>query len=194
MHIRDIAVIGLLALVPLLHGCFVAAAAGVGATALMAEDRRSSGIYLEDQNIEMKLRSAIREKYSGNDQLEVNVTSYNRFVLLSGEVPSEEVKKDVGVMALGVENVRNVQNEIVIAPRASLSQSSSDTLTTSKVKSRFVTENRFQPNHVKVVTRGDVVYLMGLVTPKEADDATEIARTTGGVQKVVRVFEITENP
>jgi len=194
MHIRDIAIVGLLVLVPLLHGCFVAAAAGVGATALMAEDRRSSGIYLEDQNIEMKLRSAIREKYSGNGQLEVNVTSYNRFVLLSGEVPSEEVKKDVGVIALGVENVRNVQNEAVVAPRASLGQSSADTLTTSKVKSRFMTENKFQANHVKVVTRGDVVYLMGLVTPKEADDATEIARTTGGVQKVVRVFEITENP
>jgi osmotically-inducible protein OsmY len=194
MHIRDIAVIGLLALVPLLHGCFVAAAAGVGATALMAEDRRSSGIYLEDQNIEMKLASAVREKYGKNDQVQIKGTSFNRFVLLNGEVPSEEIKKDVGVMALGVESVRNVQNEIVVAPPASLTQSSSDTLTTSKVKSRFVTENRFQPNYVKVVTRGDVVYLMGLVTPKEADDATEIARTTGGVEKVVRVFEITENP
>lgn len=194
MYTRDIALIGLLALLPSLHGCFVAAAAGVGATALMAEDRRSSGIYLEDQNIEIKLRGAIREKYGGNDQVEVNATSYNRFVLLSGEVPSEEVKKDAGVIALSVESVRNVQNEIVIAPRASLTQSSNDTLTTSKVKSRFMTENKFQANHVKVVTRGDVVYLMGLVTPKEADDATEIARTTGGVQKVVRVFEITENP
>jgi len=194
MHTRDIGLIGLLALVPLLHGCFVAAAAGVGATALMAEDRRSSGIYLEDQNIELKLASAVREKHGKNDQVQIKGTSFNRFVLLNGEVPSEDIKKDVGVMALGVENVRNVQNEIVVAPPASLTQSSSDTLTTSKVKSRFVTENRFQVNYVKVVTNADVVYLMGLVTPKEADDATEIARTTGGVQKVVRVFEITENP
>jgi osmotically-inducible protein OsmY len=142
----------------------------------------------------MKLASAVREKYAKNDQVQVKGTSYNRFLLLAGEVPSEDIKKDVGIMALGLENVRNVQNEIVVAPPASLSQSSSDTLTTSKVKGRFATENRFQPNYVKVVTRGDVVYLMGLVTPKEADDATEIARTTGGVQKVVRVFEITENP
>jgi osmotically-inducible protein OsmY len=194
MQTRDITCIGLLILVPLLHGCFVAAAAGVGATALMAEDRRSTGIYLEDQNIEMKLASAVREKYAKNDQVQVKGTSYNRFLLLAGEVPSEDIKKDVGIMALGLENVRNVQNEIVVAPPASFSQSSSDTLTTSKVKGRFATENRFQPNYVKVVTRGDVVYLMGLVTPKEADDATEIARTTGGVQKVVRVFEITENP
>lgn len=194
MYTRDITLIGLLALVPLLHGCFVAAAAGVGATALMAEDRRSTGIYLEDQNIEVKLSRTVRDKYGENDQVQIKGTSFNRFVLLNGEVPSEEIKKDVGVMALGVENVRNVQNEIVVAPPASVGQSSSDTFTTSKVKSRFITENRFQPNHVKVVTRGDVVYLMGLVTPKEADDATDIARTTGGVQKVVRVFEITENP
>jgi osmotically-inducible protein OsmY len=194
MYTRDIALIGLLVLVPLLHGCFAVAAAGVGATALMAEDRRSTGIYLEDQNIEVKLSKTVRDKYGENDQVQIKGTSFNRFVLLNGEVPSEEIKKDVGVMALGVENVRNVQNEIVVAPPASMGQSSSDTFTTSKVKSRFITENRFQPNHVKVVTRGDVVYLMGLVTPKEADDATEIARTTGGVQKVVRVFEITENP
>ena len=194
MQTRDITCIGLLILVPLLHGCFVAAAAGVGATALMAEDRRSTGIYLEHQNIEMTLASAVREKYAKNEQVQVKGTSYNRFLLLAGEVPSEDIKKDVGIMALGLENVRNVQNEIVVAPPASFSQSSSDTLTTSKVKGRFATENRFQPNYVKVVTRGDVVYLMGLVTPKEADDATEIARTTGGVQKVVRVFEITENP
>jgi osmotically-inducible protein OsmY len=194
MQTRDITCIGLLILVPLLHGCFVAAAAGVGAAALMAEDRRSTGIYLEDQNIEVKLASAVRDKYAKNEQVQVKGTSYNRFLLLAGEVPSEDIKKDVGIMALGLENVRNVQNEIVVAPPASFSQSSTDTLTTSKVKSRFATENRFQPNYVKVVTRGDVVYLMGLVTPKEADDATEIARTTGGVQKVVRVFEITENP
>ena len=194
MYTREIALIGLLALVPVLHGCFAAAAAGVGATALMAEDRRSTGIYLEDQNIELKLASAIREKYGGNDQVDIKGTSFNRFVLLNGEVPSEQIKKDVGVVALGVESVRNVQNELVVAPPASLKQSSSDTWLTSQVKSRFVTENKFQANHVKVVTRGDVVYLMGLVTAKEADDATEIARTTGGVQKVVRVFEITENP
>jgi osmotically-inducible protein OsmY len=194
MHIREFAPIGLLALLPVLHGCFAAAAGAVGATALMAEDRRSTGIYLEDQNIEMKVRSAIREKYGSNDQVEINTTSFNRFVLLNGEVPSEQIKKDLGVIALGVESVRNVQNEIAVAPPASLKQSSNDTWLTSQVKSRFVTENKFQANHVKVVTRGDVVYLMGLVTAKEADDATEIARTTGGVQKVVRVFEITENP
>jgi osmotically-inducible protein OsmY len=115
--------------------------------------------------------------------------SYNRFVLLAGEVPSQEVKDGIGVIALGVENVRNVQNELVIGPNTSASAHANDAYLTSKVKSRFVSENKFQPNHVKVITEDSVVYLMGLVTKKEADDAAEIASTTGGVQKVVKVFE-----
>jgi osmotically-inducible protein OsmY len=180
--------------VPVLQGCFAVAAGAAGGAALMAEDRRSTGIYFEDQNIEIKVQKAINDKYFKDDRVQVKVVSFNRFILLNGEVPSEEIKKDVGVLALGVENVRNVQNEVRVGEPTGLGQRSTDTLTTSKVKSRFVTENKFQPNHVKVVTRNDVVYLMGLVTAQEADHATEIARTTGGVQKVVRVFEITENP
>jgi osmotically-inducible protein OsmY len=194
MMTRVLALLLAAAATPALQGCFVAAAGAVAGTAIVAEDRRSTGIYFEDQNIELKVGSAVSAKYGKDDRVLVKVTSYNRFVLLNGEVPTEEIKKDVGVIALGIQNVRNVQNEIVVGPPASMGQRSSDTLTTSTVKSRFVTENKFQANHVKVVTRNDVVYLMGLVTPREADDATEIARTTGGVQKVVRVFEISENP
>jgi osmotically-inducible protein OsmY len=194
MITRILSLLLVAAAVPALQGCFVAAAGAVGGAAMVAEDRRTTGIYFEDQNIELKIASAVNAKYGKDERVQAKVTSFNRFVLLNGEVPSEEIKKDIGVIALGVENVRNVQNEIVVAPPSSFSQKSEDTLTTSKVKSRFVTENKFQANYVKVVTRNDVVYLMGLVTAKEADDATEIARTTGGVQKVVRVFEITENP
>ena len=194
MTTRILNLLILAGLVPLLQGCFAAAAVGVGTAAMVAEDRRTTGIYFEDQNIELKVRSAINQKYGKNENVDVNTISFNRFVLLMGEAPSEEVVKDIGVIALGVENVRNVQNEISVAPKASLSQRSADSLTTSKVKSRFVSESKFQVNYVKVATRRDAVYLMGLVTTKEAEDATEIARTTGGVQKVVRVFEITENP
>lgn len=194
MITRIVSLLVVAAAVPALQGCFVAAAGAVGGAAMMAEDRRTTGIYFEDQNIELKVASAINAKYAADDRVQVTATSFNRFVLLNGEVPSEEIKKDIGVIALGVENVRNVQNEIAVAPPSSIMQKSEDSLTTSRVKSRFLTENRFQVNYVKVVTRRDVVYLMGLVTAKEADDATEIARTTGGVEKVVRVFEITENP
>ena len=194
MITRILVLLVLAGTVPVLQGCFAVAAGAAGGAALMAEDRRSTGIYFEDQNIEIKVQKAINDKYFKDDRVQVKVVSFNRFILLNGEVPSEEIKKDVGVLALGVENVRNVQNEVRVGEPTGLGQRSTDTLTTSKVKSRFVTENKFQPNHVKVITRNDVVYLMGLVTAQEADDATEIARTTGGVQKVVRVFEITENP
>ena len=194
MITRILSLLALAGAVPLLQGCFAVAAAGVGATAMVAEDRRTTGIYFEDQNIELKIHNAIGQKYAKDELVQVSATAFNRFVLLTGEAPTEEVKKDIGVIALGVENVRNVQNEIQVAAPASLGQRTDDSLTTSKVKTRFVTENQFQANYVKVVTRSDVVFLMGLVTPKEADAATEIARTTGGVQKVVRVFEISENP
>ena len=193
MNLRIVGLLALLATLPALHGCFLAAAGAVAGTAMVAEDRRSAGTMLDDQNIEMKVANAISNKYGNNDQVQVNNVSYNRYVLLVGEAPTEEIKKDIGVLALGTENVRNVQNEIVVGPPASLSQRSNDSLTTTKVKGRLVSENKVQVNYIKVVTRNDVVYLMGIVTPKEADAATEIARTTGGVQKVVRVFELQEN-
>lgn len=191
MQIRDAVLIGLLASLPLLHGCFAAVAAGTGAAVLVAEDRRTTGIYFEDQNIEQKVTNALRAKYGGNDQVQARVTSFNRYVLLTGEVPDEATKTDIGVIALGVENVRNVQNELVVGPPTSLGERTSDAALTTRVRGRFVSENKFQPNHVVVTSRNGVVYLMGMVTSQEADAATEIARTTGGVQKVVRVFEIT---
>lgn len=192
MPTRLTLVIALLALIPQLQGCIPVVAAGAGAAVLVAEDRRTTGIYLEDQNIELKISGQLRDKYGKDERVHINVTSYNRYLLLSGEVPDEEIKKDAGVMALGVENVRNVQNELVVGPPTSLSQRATDGYTTSKVKAQFVSEGKFQANYVKVVTDDNTVFLMGLVTHKEADDATEIARTTGGVTKVVRVFELTD--
>jgi osmotically-inducible protein OsmY len=185
-------VTGLLACMPLLHGCLGAVAVGAGATALVAEDRRTTGIYFEDQNIELKATKAISDKYGKNDKINTSVTSFNRYVLIVGQVPNEELKQQIGVTVLGIENVRNVQNDLAIGPPASFSQHTSDTYITSKVKTQFVTQNKFQANYVKVVTEDDVVYLMGLVTKKEAEDAAEIARSVGGVKKVVKVFEYME--
>ena len=159
---------------------------------LVTQDRRTSGAYIEDRNIETKTSKALEQRFGENDKIHINVTSYNRYVLLSGQVPDEDIKNQAGVTALGIENVRNVQNELVVGPVTSGSQGAADAYITSKVKGQFVTENKFQPNHVKVVTDNNVVYLMGLVTTKEADDATEIARGTSGVTKVVWVFEITQ--
>lgn len=191
MDVRSLLAIALVSLIPQLQGCVPVVAAGAGTAVLVADDRRTTGTYLEDQNIEMKASSALKKRFGKDDEVHINVTSYNRYVLLTGEVPDEETRKQAGITALGIENVRNVQNELVIGPVASLGQRATDGYTTTRVKTSFVTANKFQANHVKVITDNNVVYLMGLVSEKEAEEATEIARTTSGVTKVVRVFEIT---
>jgi osmotically-inducible protein OsmY len=171
----------------LLQGCpAVIVGAGVGA-AMVADDRRSSGTQLEDQVIERKISNSIEESH--DEGVRVSVISYNRVVLLVGQVPSEAVKDDIGSMALATQNVRTVQNEVEIAGASSFVSRSSDALLTSKVKSRLLNSEGVQTNHVKVVTSNDTVYLMGLVTRAEAAAATETAATTSGVQRVVKVFE-----
>lgn len=173
---------------PVLAGCFGAAAVGVGAGALALTDRRNLETNATDQGIELRAGNRIDEKY--RDKVHVNVTSYNRMLLLTGEAPSAEIKADIEKLASGVPNVKSISNELAIAGPSSLGGRSNDTYLTSKVKARFVDANKFAANHVKVVTEAGVVFLLGIVTQTEANDAVEIARTTGGVQKVVRVFEI----
>ncbi|MFO1318157.1 MAG: BON domain-containing protein [Burkholderiales bacterium] len=174
---------------PSLQGCvpLVAAGAAVGTGALIAEDRRSSGTYLDDEGIEIKASGQINANHP--KQTHVNVTSYNRLVLLTGEVPTEEVRLDVGSLARKVAGVRTVANELAVAPETTLSSRSNDTYITSRVKTRFIEARKFQVNHVKVVTENGVVYLMGLVKKQEGDAAADIAARTSGVKKVVQVFE-----
>ena len=186
---RHLLFVLLLAVIPALQGCVPAVAVGVGAGAMMAGDRRTSGNYIEDQNIEFKGGSRIGEKF---ESAHVNVTSFNRHVLLTGEAPSEEMKQGIGQVMMGVPSVIDVSNEIAIAQLASFSSRSNDTYITSKVKARMIDANRGVSDIVKVVTENGVVYLMGLVTHKEADTAVEIARTTSDVRKVVKVFEYTD--
>lgn len=187
MKERELVVFSLLALTPALHGCFPAVVAGGGAAVLVADDRRSSGTMMDDEAIERNANARISEKYA--KRVHVDVTSYNRFVLLVGEVPSQEIKDDIGVIALGVENVRNVQNDLAIEAIPSTGTLANDAYLTSVVKARFAGESKFHANRVKVVTENAVVYLMGLVTHKEGEEAAEIASTTSGVEKVVKVFE-----
>ena len=174
-------------LAPNLQGCFPIVAAGAGAGVLMAEDRRTGGTYIEDQNIELKANSRINEHVK--DAVHIEVTSYNRNVLLTGQAPTENLKQDIETIVRGVPSVQNIINEIMIARPYALSARSNDAYITSKVKARFVDANRFRANYVKVVTENGTVYLLGLVKHQEADDATEIARSTSGVLKVVKVFE-----
>ena len=173
---------------PILAGCFGVAAVGVGTGALMASDRRNSEIYVADEALELRAGNRISDKFG--DKVHVNVTSYNRMLLLTGEAPSEAIKAEIGQIAASVENAKAVSNEIAVAGNSSLASRSNDTYLTSKVKARFVDAQKFAAQHVKVVSEAGVVYLLGLVTQAEADAAADIARTTGGVQKVVRVFEV----
>lgn len=186
LPIRLIATI--LALSPLLQSCVpLIVGAGVGAGVMMADDRRTSATVLEDQTIELKIKNRVNEKYE--DQLHVNFTSFNRFVLLTGEAPTEEIKQDLTIVALEVQNVRNVQNEVIVAGNSSFTSRSSDTLLTSNIKGRLTQNKDVSANHVKVVTENSTVFLMGLVTRAEAEAAAQTAATTSGVQRVVKVFE-----
>lgn len=170
-----------------LQGCFPAVV-GVGAGAVLsASDRRTTGAQVEDEGIELKTKGRISERY--DDKVHVDVTSFNRSVLLTGEVPEPQIKADIEKIAQSVPNVRGVTNEIEIAGIPSAPARANDGYLTAKVKGRFLEANKFNPIHVKVISEAGVVFLMGIVTEQEAADAVEIARTTGGVRKVVKIFE-----
>jgi len=179
-----------LLLVPFFSGCALLVAAGVatvGTGVAVSQDRRTGGMLVEDQNIESKSNQRIRDKMGGN--LHVNVVSFNRNVLLTGEVRSESARKEIEQIVKDVEHVRNVLNEIAVGPVSSFASRSNDALITSKVKGRFMDGGKFQINHVKVITEDSVVYLLGIVNTDEAGNAVDIARSTKGVRKVVKVFE-----
>ena len=172
----------------LLSGCVPLLVAGaVGGTALVATDRRSVGAQADDEAIELKIGNNIGTGYG--DRVHVNVTSYNGIVLLTGEVPTPELVTTITQIARTTAKVRTVHNELTVGPVSSVGSRTNDSYITSKVKAGFVTANKFAPNHVKVVTERQVVYLMGLVRHDEADTAAQIAATTSGVVRVVKLFE-----
>jgi osmotically-inducible protein OsmY len=185
---RIAATISLAAGATLLNGCIPLMIGGAAATAQIATDRRTTGAQLDDEFIEDKAIAQIADRLKSD--IHVNVTSYNGIALLTGEVPTEATKNDVAQVVRSMPKVRIVQNELVVGPTSRLSARTNDTFITSKVKARFVeAHSKFQINHIKVVTERNVVYLMGIVRRDEGDSAAEIARTTSGVERVVKVFE-----
>lgn len=172
-----------------LGGCapLIVGGAAVGG-AMVATDRRTSGTQLEDQGIELKASNRIRSLLG--DKAHVNVTSYDRQVLLTGEVFNEADKAAIDQTVAKVENVRNVVNELVIGWPSSTSDRSRDVLLLTKVKATLIDAKDLSANAFTVVVERSVVYLMGKVTEAEATRATELVRTISGVQKVVRVLDI----
>jgi osmotically-inducible protein OsmY len=174
----------------LLTGCLpMVVAAGVGGATLVATDRRSVGAQADDEAIELKIANEVSARYG--ETVHVNATSYNGIVLLTGEVPDQGAYASIGNIAASTDRVRSVHNDLAIGPLTPLSARTNDSFITSKVKARFVEANKFAANHVKVVTERGVVYLMGIVSRQEADAAAQLASTTAGAVRVIKVFQYT---
>lgn len=171
-----------------LSACAPIILGSVAMGALVATDRRTSGAQLEDEGIELRAAGRVRE--SVGERARVSVTSYNRQVLLTGEVPNAQDKQLVEQIVSRVENVRSIVNELGVLGNSSLTQRSSDALVTGRVKAAMVDTKDLFANAFKVVTERGTTYLMGRVTQREANRATDITRSTSGVQRVVRVLEI----
>lgn len=171
-----------------LTACFPLVVGGVVGGALVAADRRTSGAVLEDTGIEQRSASRIRENVG--ERVHINVTSYNRQVLLTGEVPTAQDKQLVEQIVSRVDNVRNIVNEIAVMGNSTLTQRSSDALVTGRVKAALVDSKDLFANAFKIVTERGTTYVMGRVTEREAKRATTVISSTSGVQRVVRILDI----
>lgn len=156
--------------------------------AFMATDRRTSGMQLEDQTIEIKASNRIKDAIG--DLGHVNVNAYNRWILLTGEVPTEADKAGAERAARGVENMANVYNELTVSLNSSLGSRSSDVLLAGKVKATLVDARDIISNAFSVVVERGDVFIMGLVTEREANRAAELAASVKGVNRVVKVMQI----
>ena len=172
--------------VPALQGCELAVLGAAGGVAYsIAEDRRSSGVQYDDESIQLRAQSRISDRFG--DKTHVTVSSFNRMALLTGEVPDDGTRAEIAKIVEGVPSVRAITNEIQISPPTPRGSRITDEYISSKVKAQLI--GKANPIYIKVVTEAGVVYLMGVVTEQEAADAVEIARTTSGVRKVVKIFE-----
>ena len=178
--------------VSLLQGCAAVVVGGAATGVAVAHDRRSAGTIVDDESIEVKAVGALNGDKQIRDQTHLNVTSYNNVVLMTGEAPSQQLIQRAYQIVSGFDKVKKVHNEVVVAALSSFGSRSNDALLTSKVKSLMIAEKGFDSSRVKVVTERGSVYLLGLVSKNEANIATEIARRTEGVQRVVKLFEYVE--
>ena len=171
-----------------ISGCALLVGGAVVGSGLVFTDRRTSGIQLEDQNIELKSGGRLREALA--DRGNISITSYNRVVLLTGEVPNEADRLAAEQAVARIENVRSTVNELAVAGNSALTSRSGDAILLSKIKARYVDAADLQANAIKVVVERGNAYLLGRVTEREANRATELARQVDGVLKVIRVFEL----
>ena len=176
-----------------LHGCAATVVGGtVGGAALVAQDPRTTGSFIEDQAIELKAYAALRREPDTASKVHASFTSYDRVVLISGEANDAQARERVAELVRTIPNVRKVHNELNLAAPSAIPSRWSDAYVTTKVKSRFLSTEGVNPLRIKVVTENGTVYLMGIVSRQEAEAATQVARTTAGVQRVVRLFDLAD--
>ncbi len=194
MSIRITLSLLLLSLVLLLQGCVTAIVAGAATGAVMAHDRRTVGSIVDDEAVEVKAAAGIATDNQLKGQAHVNVTSMNGIVLLSGEAVSAEARDRALSQVRTIPSIRRIHNEVRIAPLSSFGARSSDSWYTTKVKSRLLFTRDLDSTRIKVVTENTTVYLMGLVTQREAEIAANSAAQVSGIGGVVKLFEFIDNP
>ena len=173
----------------LLQGCATAIITGAATGVTIAHDRRTTGAVIDDQGVEFKAALAIFNNKDIYEQSNINVTSYNGIILITGETLTEQLKRQVYDLVRVIPKVRTIHNELIIAAPSSLPSRSSDAWITSKVKAKITSDRQIDPFYIKVVTEHGVVYLMGIVNQSESDRAVGIASNSAGVQRVVKMFE-----
>lgn len=176
----------------LLQGCAPVVVGGAATGASVAYDRRTTGTVIDDQGIEFKASYALFNNKEIYDQSHINVTSYNGILLVTGETPSQSLKQQVTTELQKIPKVRKIYNELTIAAPSALPSRSTDAWITSKLKTKMTTNEGTDPFHIKVVTERGIVYLMGLLSHAEADQAVNLVKSTAGVQRVVKIFEYTD--
>lgn len=184
------AVLALLVASCSLAACAPLVVAGIVAgTAVVATDRRTTGTQVDDQSIQLRLADELSTALKGKADVHISVNSFERRVLLTGEVPNDQVKAEAGAIAARSQNVRAVVNELAIAPPSTLGQRTNDTALSTKVRAAFVNTKEIAFNSIEIVTERGIVYLMGVVTEKEGEVAAHVASRVSGVQQVVKVFD-----
>ena len=173
-----------------LQGCAGVLLGSAATSAAVVNDARTTGTVVEDQSIEVKALGALRKDSEIRKQAHYSVTSYNQIVLLTGQAPSEEMRDRIAEIVAGVEKIRHIHNEITIAAPSSMLARTNDTVLTTKVKTRLFAHENLKATRVKVVSEAGTVFLLGLVSSEDARLAANVASTTSGVQKVVKLFEL----
>ncbi len=183
---------GLICSAAILSGCAGVLFGGAATTVAVANDPRTTGTFIEDQSIELKAKKAIADVKEVDSQTHINITSYNQIALVTGEAPTEELRRQVIDLIRTVEKVRHVYDEVQIAAPSSFMSRSSDTMLTAKAKTKLFATKDIDATRIKVVTEGGTVFLMGIQTETQSQTAAQAVSQVGGVQTVVKLFEYTE--